>query len=164
MKNYFIITLIFSILFTNCKSKKTMPVFTDITELNIDASPKQNGTTDVTDWQISDVFTTDENNLFGGNSNLNIGIVPLIVHISGYPNSCNGIFHFQNNLDTSLNTEIRIVKSDFTIIKSISNPNNRSIAIDISNLTQNNEYVRMYYKLSSGAYEYRGHGDIKIVK
>jgi hypothetical protein len=149
----------------SCNTNSNIPDFTQITETNINGEPSQGGSIDVTDWKLNDVFSNDENALFGNVNTLSNCSVVSTEQVIGFPNASNGIFILNSNLSNVLSAEIRIVDKNFNLLKFISSSSALQLVnFDLSNLVASGDYIRVYYKFISASCEYRGHGDIKIVK
>jgi hypothetical protein len=150
---------------SSCNKANKFPDFTQITETSINGALAQGGTVDATDWKLNDVFTDDENALFGGASNL--GTCALIPNeqIIGYPNANNGYFVLSSNISNAIFVEIRIVDKNFNVLRSITNSASvQSYNFLLGGLVANGDYVRVYYKFITPTCEYKGHGDLKIMK
>jgi hypothetical protein len=131
-----------------------------------DVNAQLMGLPDATDWQMSDAFTATELNLFIDKNNNTTCTIINPNEFMVFPNASNGIFVLNWKTSITSKIELHIVNKEFKSIYSYIGTIDSTFlkSVDINNKTSNGEFVRMYYKINNNTCEYRGHGDIKIVK
>lgn len=138
----------------------TLPSFTGITLT--DNLGQSLGTPDATDWRVDDSWEQVEKDLFD---------LPTSTLCSsdgavspGYPNPCEDFFGFRFVSSTNSIGFFRLVDRDFNVLmkrdSALLDAGGDIILLNFSEI--NPDTVRLYYRIVSGACEYRGHGDVIV--
>jgi hypothetical protein len=118
---------------------------------------------DTTDWQLLDRWQSVEKQLFDEQ-------MPFCDTTGGgfsvfaYPNPCSEMLVLDFTQPGSHLISLRLVDQDFNVLYSKDTTVSNSWILNPEYLTFNGDMIRLYYKFSDENCEFRGHGDIRVIK